>query len=145
MLVNTKFQSDGSKLQKIESFTPTSVSSGLYKDGERVGDINERLNLTHDNHDWLSLRPSGARYFKDDYFGEFSEKNNPHGRGIYIYFDGDIRFQYYHNGATASGNYIHIYKDGEFDVGEGYFKDGMKLHHRCTRYCTDGTSVKYGF
>ena len=44
-LVNTKFQSDGSKLQKIESFTPTGVTSGLYQDGVRVGDINKRLNL----------------------------------------------------------------------------------------------------
>ena len=48
MLVNTKFQSDGSKLQKIESFTSAGVSSGLYLDGVRVCDIIERFNLTHD-------------------------------------------------------------------------------------------------
>ena len=58
-LVNTKFQSDGSKIQKIESFTSAGVSSGLYIDGLRVGDINERFNLTHDEQDWLSLRPTG--------------------------------------------------------------------------------------
>ena len=61
-LVNTKFQSDGSKLQKIESFTAAGVTSGLYKDGVRVGDITKRLNLTYDDQDWLSLRPSGAQY-----------------------------------------------------------------------------------
>ena len=61
-LVNTKFQSDGSKLQKIESFTPTGVSRGFYKDGVRVGDITERLNLTNSDQDWLSLSPSGAQY-----------------------------------------------------------------------------------
>ena len=60
-LVNTKFQSDGSKLQKIESFTLTGVSRGFYKDGVRVGDITERLNLTNSDQDWLSLRPSGAQ------------------------------------------------------------------------------------
>ena len=47
-LVNTKLQSDGSKLQKIESFTNAGVTSGRYKDGVKVGEINERLNLTHD-------------------------------------------------------------------------------------------------
>ena len=62
MLVNTKFQSDGSKLQKIESFSYKGLSSGFYKDGVRLEDINERLNLTHDDQDWLSLRPSGAQY-----------------------------------------------------------------------------------
>jgi hypothetical protein len=61
-LVNTKFQSDGSKLQKIKSYTPAGVNSGLYRDGVRVGAINERLNLTFDDQDWLSLMPSGARY-----------------------------------------------------------------------------------
>ena len=84
LLVNTKVQSDGSKLQKIESFTPKGVSSGLYQDGVRVGDINKRFNLTHDNQDWLSLRPSGAQYFNCSYFGELNEKNMAHGRGLYI-------------------------------------------------------------
>ena len=71
-LVNTKFQSDGSKLQKIESFTPTGVSSGFYLDGVRVGDINERFNLTHDEQDWLSLRPKGEKYNNGKEFGEFN-------------------------------------------------------------------------
>ena len=59
MLVNTKFQSDGSKLQKIERFTSEGVNSGLYIDGMRVGDINKLLNLTLDEQDWYSLRPTG--------------------------------------------------------------------------------------
>ena len=58
-LINSKFLSDGSILQKIESFTPEGVERGLYKDGVRVGDISARLNLTHDEQDWLSLRPTG--------------------------------------------------------------------------------------
>ena len=71
-LVNTKFQSDGSKIQKIESFTRAGVSSGLYLDGVRVGDINERFNLTHDEQDWLSLRPLGEKYADGHYFGELN-------------------------------------------------------------------------
>ena len=82
MLVNTKLKSDGTKLQKVESFSSAGLSTGFYMDGVRVGDITERLNLTNSDQDWLSLRPSGARYFKDNHFGEFNEKNIPHGRGI---------------------------------------------------------------
>ncbi len=72
MLVNTKFQSDGSKLQKIESFTTTGVRSGLYLNGVRLGDISERLNLTHNEQDWLSLRPTGKKYMYGTYLGEFN-------------------------------------------------------------------------
>ena len=76
----------------MESFSSKGVSRGLYKDGVRVGDINERLNLTHDEQDWLSLRPSGALYVsRDEYgakFGEFNHKNKLHGRGIHIFPNG---------------------------------------------------------
>ena len=127
-LVNTKFQSDGSKLEKIESFTSEGVNSGLYLDGVRVGDINKRLNLTHYNKDWLSLRPSGARYFIDNYFGELNEKNIPHGRGIYIFPSGRIRIQYFNNGRYVPGtNFIDIRHGGDVDVGECYLKDGKML------------------
>ena len=81
-LVNTKFQSDGSKLQKIEIFTSTGVSSGLYQDGVRVCDINERFNLTHDEQDWLSLRPLCEKYTDGKSFGEFNQDDKLLGRGI---------------------------------------------------------------
>ena len=136
-----KFQSDGSKLEKIESFTSEGVNSGLYLDGVRVGDINKRLNLTHDNQDWLSLRPSGARYFIDKYFGEFDAKNNPHGRCIQFTTYGDINIGYYNNG-DRFGNFIYIHREGDFDVGEWYLKDDG-FHVRGTRYMPDGTSGKF--
>ncbi len=62
-LVNTKHQSDGSKLQKIQSFTSAGASSGLYRDGVRVGKIIRRLNL--DDQNFFSLRPSSARYCRN--------------------------------------------------------------------------------
>ena len=142
-LVNTKFQSDGSILQKIEIFSSSGLSRKFYKDLEEVGDINERLNLTSGDQDWLSLRPSGARYFKDDNFGELNEENNLHGRGIDT--DGGIYIQHWNNGDYAPGNYIHIYSsDGDFRVGERYLKDG-RMHRRCTRNKTDGTIDKFGY
>ena len=61
-LVNTKFQSDGSKLQKIESFTASEHKSGFYKDGVKVDAIIERFNLNLEEQDWLSLRPQGGSY-----------------------------------------------------------------------------------
>jgi hypothetical protein len=141
-LVNTKFQSDGSKLQKIESFTPAGVTSGLYQDGVRVGDITERLNLTHDNQDWLSLRPSDAKYYYEGIFGEFNEKNKLHGRGIRIDSYGDIFIGYFNKGWRAPGNFILIYKDGDVDVCEHYLKGGEN-RARGTRYMANGTIYKF--
>ena len=78
-LVNTKFQSDGSKLQKIESFTALKHTSGLYKNDVRVEYIIERFNLNLEEQDWFSMRPQGGRYhFKgtyDDRFGELNADN----------------------------------------------------------------------
>ena len=62
-LVKTKFQSDGSKLQKIESFSVSGCESGFYKDGVKVDDIIERFNLESEEQDWLSLKPQGAHYY----------------------------------------------------------------------------------
>ena len=63
-LVNTKFQSDGSKLQKIESFTASGQTSGFYTNDVKVDDIIERFNLDLKEQDWLSLRPQGGSYHK---------------------------------------------------------------------------------
>jgi hypothetical protein len=85
-LVNTKFQSDGSKLQKIESFTDDGYESGFYNNDVKVDAIIERFNLNLEEQDWLSLRPQGGRYHTkwgdEDYFGELNAHNEPHGRGI---------------------------------------------------------------
>ena len=77
-------------MEKIETFTPAGVESGYYINGERVGDINERLNFERGKQAWLSLRPKEGRYFKEIsereyYFGELNDDNLPHGRGIHIY------------------------------------------------------------
>ncbi len=61
-LVKTKFQSDGSKLQKIEIYGIFENESGFYIDGVRVDDIIERFNL--EEQDWLSLKPQGGSYHK---------------------------------------------------------------------------------
>ncbi len=112
----------------------------------RVGDITDRLNLTIDDQDWLSLRPSDNRYFIDDYFGDFDEYNKLNGRGIKIdSFDGSITIAFWkHCNFLAPGNYLAIWSSGDVSVGEYYMKDGMMLD-RGTLYRTDGTTKKLGF
>ena len=63
--VASKFLSDGSKLEKIQSFSEGGISSGFFRNGVRVADIIERLNLSYDQNDqdWLSLKPEGANRF----------------------------------------------------------------------------------
>ena len=51
-------------------------------------------------------------------FGELNENNKLHGRGIYIHDDGEIWIGYYENGGYSTGNYINIFSDGVFLVGE---------------------------
>ena len=145
-LVNTKFQSDGSKLQKIESFTASEQTSGFYKNDVKVDDIIERFNLNLEEQDWLSLRPQGSRYYKWDlinHFGELNADNKLHGRGFRISLGGNINIQYWNNGRDApgrvcvdilltyihsitisTGNYIYITRHGDVEVGEKYLKDG---------------------
>ncbi len=41
-----------------------------------------------------------------------------------------------------TGNYITIYSDGEFIVGEWYRKDGRR-GDRYTKYWTDGSEEKF--
>ena len=143
LLVNTKFQSDGSKLQKIESFSRTGVNSGFFLDGVRVGDISERLNLTHDDQDWLLLRPSGKNYNDGWYFGEFNENNERHGRGICIYPDGGISIGYWDDGYGGPGNNLTIMPSGNVEVGERCMKDGY-LRARGTCYKKNGDTEKFG-
>jgi hypothetical protein len=54
----------------------------------------------------------------------------------------DIRIGYFEDGYVSTGNYIHILYNGEFRVGEVYFKEG-KRWMRGTWYKTDGTAEEY--
>ena len=120
------------------------MSRKFYKDGEEVGDITERLNLTSSDQDWLSLRPSSAtRYFKDNYFGELNEKNIPHGRGIYIFSSGRVYIGYFNNGDDAPGNFINISDNSEFEVSKRYLDEDGRLRLRGTTYDADGLRNKF--
>ncbi len=55
---------------------------------------------------------------------------------------GVIHLGYFENG-SYTGNYIRIYSDGEFWVGERYLKD-EKRGDRWTQYMTDGREKKLG-
>jgi hypothetical protein len=75
-------------------------------------------------------------------FGEVNEDNSLHGRGINISFIGTITIGYFENGDRSTGNYIWIYRNGNFDVGECYMKDGVRWI-RGTTYYTAGGKFKY--
>ncbi len=107
--------------------------------------INPRLNRRNCDNNWLSMQPNSLRY--KDYkvpcgFGEVNEDNDLHGRGIQIYWNGRIDIGYFKDGELSTGNYISIWSDGLFQVGEIYEKDGEKWR-RGTQYDTDGTEIKY--
>ena len=80
--------------------------------------------------------------FGSKFIGELNSNNNLHGKGICINSNGTIWIQYWNNGRVAPGNYIYIFSDGRFDVGEFYLKDG-KRRLRCTQYFTDGTTQDF--
>ncbi len=79
------------------------------------------------------------------YCGELNESGKKHGRGIDIDLNcRETRIGYWQNDEYSTGNYITIYSDGRFDVGEQYLKDGKRWYRGSgTRYKTDGTSEKY--
>lgn len=79
-LVETNYEPDGAKCQKIYTYFPEKKFSGFYINDKKVTTIVERLNCKRENTDWLSLRPlKSSTYFKKDggglYFGEFSGIN----------------------------------------------------------------------
>jgi hypothetical protein len=114
-LVNTKFQSDGSKLQKIEIFGIFGIESGFYKNDVKVEGIIERFNLESEEQDWFSLKPKGGRYYckhsNKDYFGELDPHNLPRGRGIMIHPPGFITIGYWSYGEYAPGNFTCIFSE----------------------------------
>ncbi len=83
-LTNKKFRIDGSILDKIEVFSPSGAQYDFIKDGQNMAEINARLNLCKDPKYWLSMQPNPLRYSdRLGYgFGEVSENNELHGRGI---------------------------------------------------------------
>ncbi len=80
---------------------------------------------------------SNGKYYGESngWFGRWN------GRGIYIFNAGDILIASYENG-SYTGNYIIIYGDGVFRVGEFYLKDG-KRRDRGTWYYINGKEEQY--
>ncbi len=91
------------------------------------------------------MRP-GALFLKElgvaTYFGELNENNEAHGRSIKICDNGVIDIGYFEDGLGSTGNYITIYSDGRFRVGEVFMKDGRRWI-RGTQYNTDGTENEF--
>ena len=63
-------------------------------------------------------------YFEGENFGEINRFNKLHGRGIEIKAWSYFHFGYFDNDKWAPGNFINIFRDGGFRVGEFYLKDG---------------------
>jgi hypothetical protein len=72
------------------------------------------------------------------YYGEVNADGKEHGRGIHILNSGNIYIGYWENGGLSTGNYILIFSNGDFVVGEIYIKDGGR-RNRWTQYNTDGS------
>ncbi len=82
-LTNKKFLINGSILDKIEVFSDSGAQYDFIKDGQNMAEINARLNLCKDPKNWLSMQPNPMRYdLYEERFGEVSENNELHGRGI---------------------------------------------------------------
>lgn len=74
------------------------------------------------------------------YIRELGAENNPKSRGMRIYSNGNIDVGYWNHRHNAPGNYIYIYKEGIFHVGECYRDKNGDLGYRGIQYKTDGTS-----
>ncbi len=86
-----KLQIDGSVLEKIEVFSNSGVQCDFLKNGQKIADINARLNLFKDPSNWLSMQPKPLSYSalyededEDECFYNTGELNEVklHGRGI---------------------------------------------------------------
>lgn len=87
---------------------------------------------------------------KGQYFGEWSAKTlKPHGRGIMLYDNGYLHFNYWVNGEYADGRFIKIHtRRGKFWVDKKYtiLEEGRKSKHmKGVRYDEDGKQEKYVF
>ncbi len=118
----------------------------FFKDDQKIAGIEARLNMCKDASNWLCLQPNPLRYAeREEYhtdFGEINEDNKLEGRGIKIWNDGFIGIGYYEDGWPSTGNFIIIYRDGNFQVGEVYMREGSRCS-RGTWYLTDGTEEQF--
>ena len=135
------------RLKKVEKATVDKFESGFFKDGENKVPIIERLNLSQNHENWLSLKI--GRYqvsgIRSNYFGEVDAHNRAYGRGIKI-FDGKfIDIGYWDDGLPAPGNLIGIdSRYGALKVGQCYLKDG-KRWKRGTYIRVDGTTEEFDY
>jgi hypothetical protein len=86
-LAETKLLADCKSLQKIESFTSDGVHSGFFKDGVRISDTIQRLNLGLNDLSWFSFRPIAAKYISFPLNARVFGEQSPHyntadGKGI---------------------------------------------------------------
>ena len=109
---------------------------------ERLATVEQRMGKSVREHLGFGLVSASAIKVVDGDIGEFNEDNKLHGRGMNNYYNGIIGIGYYKDGECATGNYLEIWSDGNFEVGECYLKDG-KLCYRGTQYKTDGTTEEF--
>ncbi len=115
--------------------------------GFKIADVIRRINFFQDDRNWLSLNQSSVKVrgnFGNFHFGETNKDNKLHGRGIRIWYEGNIYIGYFNNGYYAPGKFINIYMSGEFEVGEIYLKDGQQ-RNKSTQYDTKGLASKFGY
>ena len=143
---NTKGLADGTLLQKVDTFGVSGkLKSKLYVDGAEEADLIDRINLTSEDSSWLAFSSLSSRVSRDfDFllFGEHNSDDKLNGRGIFTDENGNIRIGYWNNGVIAPGNFIKIFSNGVFIVGELYMKDGEKCY-RFTQYNKDGTTSEF--
>ena len=100
------------------------VEQGVWRDGEWVEPA--EVKVSPNFLDWsTSLKTSSQsalRTFKDAWgnysFGLLNKSNNLHGRGVQIDRNGTIIVGYFVDGSLSVGNYIYVYTQGTFIVGE---------------------------
>ena len=79
------------------------------------------------------------------YIGEWSfETKKPHGRGIRIYDNGNIRIGYRKNGDITLGKYVDVWPKGRVAVGEWYQGMHQITTNRGTEFLQDGSEREYG-
>jgi len=112
--------------------------------------VREHLHFGNYNHSTsllglLGLGNSKLKFtekYGSKFIGELNSKNKLQGKGIAIYPSGFIEIGYFEKGYLAPGNYLWIYSDGKFHVGERYLKDG-KRWDKYTQYLTNGKQIKF--
>ncbi len=112
---------------------------------ERIATLEKRAHIKAKEHlDFGALHTplQTNTYYWGKYYGEVNADGKEYGRSIIIYDNGYIMIGYFENGWSSTGNYIHIYSDGGFQVGDMYLTDG-EIWNRGTSYKTDGTEKKY--